>query len=90
MAHGHLYEGNVTVELDVAVNNEQLTKSGMWITARDGSVKGAFKGHEGIFDGTMFHASGIVSLESGEEFKGEADFVRDEEGGILDFNIAIQ
>ena len=49
-----------------------------------------FKGVEGIFDGTMFHASGIVSLESGEEFKGEADFVRDEEGGILDFNIAIQ
>ena len=38
----------------------------------------------------MFHASGTVTLKSGEEFRGEADFVRDEEGGILDFDIAIQ
>jgi K(+)-stimulated pyrophosphate-energized sodium pump len=90
MAHGPLFEGPVTVDLDVAVNNEQLTKSVMLITAKDGSFKGTFKGHEGIFDGTMFHASGIVSLESGEEYNGEADFIRDEEGGILDFNIAIQ
>ena len=89
MAHGPLFEGPVSVDLDVLVNNEQLTKSLMLITSKDGSFKGTFKGHEGIFDGTMFHASGIVSLDSGEEFKGEADFVRDEEGGILDFNIAI-
>jgi K(+)-stimulated pyrophosphate-energized sodium pump len=90
MVHGPVFEGPVSVDLDVAVNNEQLTESLMTITSKDGSFEATFKGVEGIFDGTMFHASGIVSLESGEEFKGEADFVRDEEGGILDFNIAIQ
>jgi K(+)-stimulated pyrophosphate-energized sodium pump len=90
MVHGPVFEGPVSVDLDVAVNNEQLTESLMTITSKDGSFEATFKGVEGIFDGTMFHASGIVSLDSGEEFKGEADFVRDEEGGILDFNIAIQ
>ena len=90
MVHGPVFEGPVSVDLDVAVNNEQLTESLMTITSKDGSFEATFKGVEGIFDGTMFHASGIVSLKSGEEFKGEADFVRDEEGGILDFNIAIQ
>ena len=90
MVHGPVFEGPVSVDLDVAVNNEQITESLMTITSKDGSFEATFKGVEGIFDGMMFHASGTVTLKSGEEFRGEADFVRDEEGGILDFNIAIQ
>ena len=47
----------------LGMNNTAWGSFGL-ITSKDGSFKGTFKGHEGIFDGTMFHASGIVSLDS--------------------------
>ena len=90
MVHGPVFEGPVTADVSIAVRNEQLTEATMTFTSEDGAFEATFNGIEGIFDGMMFHASGTVNLKSGEELRGEADFVRDEEGGILDFNVSIQ
>src|SRR5210317_1284695 len=87
--HGPVFQGLVKVAMDVTVDSDRVTEAVMNLTSEDGAFEATFSSVEGIFDGMMFHASGTVTTKDDTQFNADVDFHRNENGDVIDFNIAI-
>jgi K(+)-stimulated pyrophosphate-energized sodium pump len=87
--HGPIYQGVVKADMDIAVDSERVLEAVIKFASEDGSFEATFSGAEGIFDGMMFHASGTVTTKDESQFGADVDFHRNENGDVMDFNIAI-
>jgi hypothetical protein len=87
--HGSIYQGVVKADMDIAVDSERVLEAVIKFASEDGSFEATFSAAEGIFDGMMFHASGTVSMKDESQFISDVDFHRNENGDVMDFNIAI-
>ncbi len=87
--HGPIYQGVVKADMDIAVDSERVLEAVIKFASEDGSFEATFSGAEGIFDGMMFHASGTVTAKDESQFGADVDFHRNENGDVMDFNIAI-
>ena len=87
--HGPIYQGVVKADMDIAVDSERVLEAVIKFASEDGSFEATFSGAEGIFDGMMFHASGAVTTKDESQFGADVDFHRNENGDVMDFNIAI-
>jgi K(+)-stimulated pyrophosphate-energized sodium pump len=87
--HGPIYQGVAKADMDIAVDSERVLEAVIKFASEDGSFEATFSGAEGIFDGMMFHASGTVTTKDESQFGADVDFHRNENGDVMDFNIAI-
>ncbi|MBT5151653.1 MAG: sodium-translocating pyrophosphatase, partial [Flavobacteriales bacterium] len=87
--HGPVFQGLVKVAMDVTVDSDRVIEAVMNLTSEDGAFEATFSSVEGIFDGMMFHASGSVTTKDDTQFNADVDFHRNENGDVIDFNIAI-
>src|SRR6056300_1639185 len=87
--HGPIYQGVAKADMDIAVDSERVLEAVIKFASEDGSFEATFIGAEGIFDGMMFHASGTVTTKDESQFGADVDFHRNENGDVMDFNIAI-
>ena len=85
---GAAFEGIAMADLSVRAEGE-IFNATIEVSSEDAAFSGTFTSMDGMFDGMMFHASGLFATGEGSEFHADADFFRNEEGDIQDFHMGI-